>query len=74
MEASGLLSDKTGYIKKLCPRCGAAFDCKSEDIKHCVCASVSLTEKQIEFIQLNYSGCLCINCLRTIKEEINPFD
>lgn len=74
MEASGSHFEKTEGISKSCPRCGSTFVCKVEDIRHCQCASVKLTEKVAEFIQLTYMGCLCINCLYSIKQEINPFD
>ncbi|MBK6937098.1 MAG: cysteine-rich CWC family protein [Chitinophagaceae bacterium] len=74
MEASDLHFEKTEGTIKCCPSCGSAFECNAGDIEHCVCASVSLTEKETGFVQMNYTGCLCINCLKAIKQEINPFD
>ena len=35
-------------MKKVCPRCGATFDCMHNDILSCHCATVRLYNPQIE--------------------------
>jgi hypothetical protein len=53
---------------KTCPKCKQIFDCQHDNIINCHCASVILTPEQRQFIQQNYSGCLCRTCLLEIKE------
>ncbi len=58
-------------MEKTCPRCGATFVCKEhEDVRHCQCATVRLTEKTRALLQTQYEGrCLCAPCLREIEAE-----
>lgn len=53
-------------MKKLCPCCGATFECYHDDIVHCQCATVHLTTEQLNYIRTHYDSCLCINCLKNI--------
>ena len=64
-------------MKKVCPRCGATFDCMHNDILSCHCATVRLDALQRTYLMENYSDCLCHDCLKTVKAsfyacEINP--
>jgi hypothetical protein len=54
---------------KTCPRCNGAFVCNPTNIAACQCSGVSFTEAEKEFIKReDYSDCLCIHCLKTLKE------
>lgn len=55
---------------KTCQRCGKSFICKYNDITNCQCASAKLNENQRLFIKQHYTDCLCINCLKEIKQKI----
>lgn len=64
-------------MKKVCPRCGATFDCMHNDILSCHCATIGLDVMQRTYLMENYSGCLCHDCLKAVKAsfyacEINP--
>lgn len=50
-----------------CPRCGAYFECKVGNITQCQCQSVTLTEEDRTFIAGRYEGCLCAQCLQTLR-------
>src|ERR1700743_1779447 len=55
-------------IKK-CARCGNDFACNPANITACQCSSISFTETEKDFIsQQGYNDCLCIYCLKTLKE------
>lgn len=57
-------------MKKVCPRCGVAFECMHDQILSCHCATVGLNEQQRAYLQKNYSDCLCHGCLMLIKESM----
>lgn len=50
-------------MTKNCPRCGATFECRHNDIVHCQCAGISFTPKQREQLKRTYTDCLCRKCL-----------
>lgn len=56
-------------IKKICPRCQNDFECKSDDIINCQCASVEITQNQRDEILKQYDDCLCANCLEQLRIE-----
>ena len=41
-------------MKKVCPRCGATFDCMHNDILSCHCATVRLDALQRTYLMENY--------------------
>lgn len=51
----------------LCPRCKAAFECRVGTILRCQCQAVHLTEDERQYINENYLGCLCADCLQQMK-------
>ena len=53
-------------MKKVCPRCGATNECMHDQILSCHCITVRLNEQQRAYLQENYSGCLCHDCLTGI--------
>jgi hypothetical protein len=54
---------------KQCARCNHDFECKPMDIENCMCSSVQLNENELQFLQLTYNDCLCIDCLQAIKQQ-----
>jgi len=53
----------------LCERCKTAFECKANSFTKCQCSKVPLTLNETQYISENYDGCLCVDCLREVKEE-----
>lgn len=56
-------------LMKNCPRCGAEFECKVNDITNCQCYGINLNEKQKEYVKDLYGDCLCRKCLEDIKQN-----
>ena len=54
---------------KSCPRCHAAFECKTGDIAHCQCSNIQLSEAEAKFIAATYTDCLCAACMKAMKSE-----
>jgi hypothetical protein len=54
---------------KNCPRCQQVFECKTGDIAHCQCNTVSLTLAERSFIEERYTDCLCADCLRDLTNK-----
>jgi hypothetical protein len=54
---------------KNCPRCHQPFQCKAGDISHCGCAGIVLTTEEQAFIESRYQDCLCLNCLKELKNK-----
>lgn len=52
-----------------CPRCGATFECKANNPVHCQCSQVTLSKDLAEELTYHYDDCLCINCLREIRDN-----
>jgi len=49
------------YEKATCPRCGKLFPCSRGP--NCWCFEIEIPEKVRDFIEMNYAGCLCKECL-----------
>lgn len=58
---------------KSCPRCGAAFECKSGTVNLCHCYHVSLTVEQQAYLEEKYADCLCPGCLAAIGAEFELY-
>jgi len=56
---------------KQCPRCEGGFECKSGSVLLCQCSNIELTTEQLEYINTQYSDCLCIACLHDLRSEFN---
>lgn len=54
---------------KICPRCSQEFVCKVGDIANCQCSSISLSAEERAFVEDRYQDCLCINCLKDLKNK-----
>jgi len=48
-----------------CPRCGGGFECGVQ-AGHCACFGIRLTERLRTELAAQYSGCLCLPCLREL--------
>lgn len=59
--------------QKVCPRCDQPLECKVGDIAHCQCSTIELTLEERSFIEDRYSDCLCINCLKDLKNRYTFF-
>jgi hypothetical protein len=55
-----------------CPRCGGPFRCGAADATPCACASLTLSPALLADLGLGYSGCLCLDCLRTLAAAAAP--
>jgi len=51
-----------------CPRCGGGFECGVQ-AGHCACFGIRLTERLRVELAEQYSGCLCLPCLRELIER-----
>ncbi len=57
------------HEEKQCPRCSKAFECKVGNIGECQCSGVQLSIEKRAFIETRYNDCLCINCLKELKNR-----
>jgi len=58
---------------KACPRCNKAFECRVGDVANCQCSAITLTLEERAFIEDRYNDCLCINCLKDLKNKYTFF-
>lgn len=56
------------YEIKKCPRCGSKFECKVGNITQCECFTIKLSRCEINFIKNFYEDCICVNCLKKMKQ------
>jgi hypothetical protein len=57
------------HEEKYCPRCHAVFECKVGSILLCQCTTVSLKEKERDYMREKYDDCLCASCLKKVRTE-----
>ena len=60
-------------MQKVCPRCGATFECMHNDILQCHCASVRLSPEQHAYLKETYPDCLCHVCLTQLAAGNIPY-
>ncbi|WP_338397436.1 cysteine-rich CWC family protein [Persicobacter psychrovividus] len=59
---------------KTCQRCGNNFECKVGNITECQCNAVTFTQEEKDFIKEKaYSDCICVQCMRELKQEYQDF-
>ncbi|MBB4845939.1 hypothetical protein HNP55_004493 [Paucibacter oligotrophus] len=58
-------------LDERCPRCGGGFHCGAQD-QRCDCFDMKLSEDLRQRLGQQYSGCLCLACLRTLSAEDQP--
>jgi len=61
------------HENKLCPRCSNTFECKPGNITQCKCYGIALTIEEKVFIEERYEDCLCISCLKELKDRYIMF-
>lgn len=61
------------HEEKHCPRCQLVFECKPGSITQCQCSGIQLTVEESAFVGAKYDDCLCINCLRDLKQKYEHF-
>ena len=49
-----------------CPRCGKAFACGMNGPGPCACTTLTLNPELQANLRQQYSGCLCLACLRAL--------
>ncbi len=54
-----------------CPRCQHLFECRVGSINLCSCQTVVLSEAQRQYIDEQFTGCLCTNCLLALRTAYN---
>lgn len=52
-----------------CGRCNTLFECKPGSINQCQCSAIQLTVEEKVYIESKHEDCLCINCLKAIRQE-----
>jgi len=60
-------------VEKHCLRCGAAFVCKTGDIKNCQCSTVELSDETKIFLAKTNFDCLCNKCLMEFNKLVKEF-
>ena len=55
------------HKQKHCPSCNAVFECKAETITECQCHSITMDERERNYIAQYYQDCLCAACLVKMK-------
>lgn len=58
---------------KTCPRCKMPFECKAGDIAHCHCNNLQLSEAAQKYIALQFTDCLCHQCLQELNHPAHLF-
>ncbi|MCB1144139.1 MAG: cysteine-rich CWC family protein [Leptospiraceae bacterium] len=54
---------------KQCPKCNQPFECKSDAIQECGCASIQLKPEHLDYIASHFKDCLCPDCLKEISQS-----
>ncbi len=55
-----------------CPRCGGSFHCGVNDAAPCACVGITLDAATLAELRQRYSGCLCLDCLRSLASGKAP--
>lgn len=54
---------------KYCPRCKHTFECKLGSILLCQCTTVTLNEKERDYMREKFDDCLCADCMKEVRAE-----
>lgn len=68
---SKMCSSMCRHEDKHCPRCGIAFECKPGSINQCQCYGITLNNEEQQYISEQFTDCLCIICIKTLRTEYN---
>lgn len=55
-----------------CARCGGDFRCGLNDEGPCACTSLVLPPQLLAQLQQQFTGCLCLACLRQLQTAEAP--
>ena len=55
-------------LNAACPRCKQPFHCGASDAR-CDCFDLKLDDAMRQQLAQQYSGCLCLACLRELKQQ-----
>ena len=55
-----------------CPRCAGSFACGAAGAAPCPCTTVKLSDALQMRLRQQFSGCLCLACLRTLAAHDGP--
>ncbi|MDR1091218.1 MAG: cysteine-rich CWC family protein [Prevotella sp.] len=55
-------------------RCPAVFSCREDRVELCSCRKISIASVVRDYIEDNYSGCLCPECLEETNVSFYAFD
>ena len=61
------------HENKICPRCGAGFECKTGNIAQCQCYGFAVSGELSIYLEQRYNDCLCKKCLEYLTIELNFF-
>jgi len=59
---------------RACPRCGEDFHCGVNDAAPCACSTLKLDAAKLAALRAQYSGCLCVACLRALASASSAPD
>jgi ribosomal protein L34E len=59
---------ETSAVNARCPRCGGEFHCGAGEAR-CDCFEIQLDEAQRARLAREFCGCLCLRCLRELRDE-----
>lgn len=65
--SDGAMNDSSA-INAACPRCAQPFHCGAADAR-CDCFDLQLDDTLREQLARQYNGCLCLACLRELKQQ-----
>ncbi|GAB3886894.1 cysteine-rich CWC family protein [Spirosoma agri] len=65
------LSATSKHEHTACPRCQRTFECRVGSINLCQCQTLTLTEEQRHYVSSLYQGCLCADCLHSLRTDYN---
>ena len=54
-----------------CARCELTFECKVGSITQCQCYGIILTEEMQQYINKQFAGCLCLSCIKNLRQQLN---
>jgi ribosomal protein L34E len=69
---TGTTTMTSGQPASACARCGGAFHCGVNDPSPCACTTVRLEPSTLQQLRRQFSGCLCLACLRQFSEGAAP--
>jgi hypothetical protein len=57
-------------VVKTCEICNQAFVCNTNNVSNCLCSQILLNSEALKYIQMHYTDCLCLSCLKSINDKM----